>query len=204
MVFFMGAMQAAGFRMEQFTRAAFRDPVMTRSTMVAILLAGVLACPAVRAGDQHGAVSVVAAVTSSCNIGGDPSLKLARGLLDFGLHRVVDVVAIRGSRSLSQPVKGDMLLQCTSVDVAPEVSFGYGLHATGKQRNLEGPNGTLIPYELLRGGSASDGFWDDQSYPVDIVAGRPGSIPVYGRIVSLPANAGDGLYTDTVTVQVDF
>jgi spore coat protein U-like protein len=177
---------------------------MTRSILVAVLLACALGWPAVRAGERHGEVSVAATVTGFCDIGGDPSLRLEDGLLDFGLHRRIDVATDLGDRSLSQPIKGNMLLLCSGINVSPEVSFGYGLHATGKQRNLQGPNGTLIPYELLRGSSPSDGLWDDDAYPVNIVTGRSGSIPVYGYIVSLPANAGDGLYTDTVTVRVDF
>jgi spore coat protein U-like protein len=147
---------------------------------------------------------MTASVTSFCDIGGSPSLKLARGLLDFGDHRLVDAASSLGDTSLSQPVKGSMLLLCNISSSFPEVSFGYGLHATGKQRNLQGPHGTLIPYDLLRGGSPDQGLWDDNAYPVPIVQGTVGDIPVYGYIPALPPNAEDGLYTDTVTVQVDF
>lgn len=208
MAFVMDVMQAADPRIMQFTCVAHRNPVMNRSTLALALLAGALSWPAVllcnaHAGEGRSKVSIVATVSSYCDIGGSPSLKLGRGLLDFGQHRVVDSVAGLDDQDLSQPVKGIMPLQCSD-SVTPEVSFDYGLHAAGKQRNLQGPGGSLVPYDLLRGSSINQGFWDDNAYPVATTGGSLGEVPVYGYIRSLPGNAKDGFYTDTVTVRVDF
>jgi len=181
---------------------------MNRSTLALALLAGALSWPAVllcnaHAGEGRSKLSVVATVSSYCDIGGSASLKLSRGLLDFGQHRIVNSVAGLDDQDLSQPVKGIMPLQC-SRSVTSEVSFDYGLHAAGKQRNLQGPGGSLVPYDLLRGTSINQGFWDDNAYPVATTGGSLGGVPVYGYIHSLPGNAKDGFYTDTVTVRVDF
>ena len=208
MAFLMDVMQAADLRIMQFTRVAHRKPVMNRSTLALALLAGALSWPAVllcnaHAGEGRSKVSIVATVSSYCDIGGSSSLKLSRGLLDFGQHRLVDSVAGLDDQDLSQPVKGIMPLQC-SASITPEVSFDYGLHAAGKQRNLQGPGGSLVPYDLLRGSSINQGFWDNDAYSVSTTAGNLGGVPVYGYIHSLPVNVKDGLYTDTVTVRVDF
>ncbi|WP_168170811.1 spore coat protein U domain-containing protein [Rhodanobacter sp. C01] len=204
----MDVMQAADLRIMQFTCVAYWNPVMNRSMLALALLAGALSWPAVlfsnaHAGEGRSRLSIMATVSSYCDIGGSPSLKLGRGLLDFGQHRVIDTVAGLNDQDLSQPVKGIMPLQCSD-EVTPEVSFDYGLHSTGKQRNLQGPGGSLVPYDLLRGNNVNQGFWDDDAYPVSTAGGNLGGVPVYGYIRSLPVNAKDGFYTDTVTVRVDF
>ena len=209
MAFTIDAMQAAALRVLQFAHVARRNFAMIRSTLALVLLAGTLSWPAVLPGnayasEAHSRLSVEATVSSYCDIGGSSSLKLGRGLLDFGQHRLVDTLAGPAGHDLSQPVKGLMPLQCSDTSITPEVSFDYGLHSTGKQRNLQGPGGSLIPYNLLRGSSINQGFWDDNAYPVPVAGGQPGSIPLYGYIPELPTTTKDGLYTDTVMVQVDF
>jgi spore coat protein U-like protein len=209
MMFVMDIMQAAGLRVMQFTRVAYRNHVMNRSTLALALLAGALSWPAVLLSDAHAGqgqsrLSIAATISSYCDIGGSASLTLGPGLLDFGQHRLVDTLADLGGQDISRPVKGIMPLQCSDGSATPEVSFDYGLHATGKQRNLEGPGGSLVPYDLLRGSGINQGLWDNDAYPVSATGGNLGEIPVYGYIRSVPVNAKDGLYTDTVTVRVDF
>jgi spore coat protein U-like protein len=182
---------------------------MIRSALAKFLLAGALSCQGALLGDAvaaeaHIKLNVAANVTSYCDIGGSSSMKLPTGLLDFGSHRMVDALSGLNDQGLGQPVKGTMPLLCSDSHATPQVSFGFGLHARGKQRNLLGPGGSLVPYELLRGNSPSRGLWDENTYPVPSVAGKPGDIPVYGYIPALPANARDGSYTDTVTVKIDF
>ena len=65
-------------------------------------------------------------------------MKLPSGLLDFGSHRLVDALSGLGGQDLTQPVKGAMPLLCSDGNATPQVSFGYGLHARGKQRNQIG------------------------------------------------------------------
>lgn len=173
--------------------------------LFAVTLGASTALPGdVRAGEAHDRLSVEATVASYCDIGGSASRGLDRGLLDFGRHRLVDTVSGLGNRDLSQPVKGVLLVRCSDRSITPEVSFDYGLHATGKQRNLQSSGGSLIPYVLLRGSSPSQGFWDDNAYPVPIGGNIPAEIPVYGYIPRLPASVNDGVYTDTVSVRLDF
>jgi spore coat protein U-like protein len=200
--------QAAGFRSRP-AHVEHWNSVMKRSALVLALFAAALGWQGsllgdARASEAHGRVFVAATVSSFCDIGGSPSLELARGLLDFGHHSLVDTALVSTDPALSEPVKGSMPLVCSDSSVAPLVSFDYGLHAIGNQRNLQGPGGTLIPYDLLRGSSISQGFWDDHAYPVSGMSGRPGDVPVYGRIRSLPNDAKDGFYDDTVTVRIDF
>jgi spore coat protein U-like protein len=182
---------------------------MMRSTIAFALFAGacgasLLATDVAVAGQATGELMVNATVISSCQIGGNAGGQLGNGLLDFGDHRLVEIVADIQGGNLTQPVKASMPLLCTATAASPLVSFGYGLHATGKRRNLQGPGGDLIPYELLRGDNPNAGLWDEEAYPVPIVNGKVGDIAVYGYIPRLPLGVRDGIYSDSVTVQVDF
>jgi spore coat protein U-like protein len=156
---------------------------------------------AAHATDAHPVLAVTATVVNACDVGGSPSLRFDRGLLDFGTHRLGDgVIGGQGAT----PVKATMPVLCNNGRSAPQVSFDFGLHPSGTQRHLQGPGGSLIPYDLLRGSSPDAGVWDDNAYPVALVGGEPGDIPVYGLVRSVPVDAEDGLYTDTVVVRVDF
>jgi spore coat protein U-like protein len=182
---------------------------MKRTVAASVMFAGALSFQSalfdgVHASETHGTLSVAASVASYCDIGGSFSMKLPSGLLDFGSHQLLDTRAGLDDRPLTQPVKGTMPLLCSDGDATPQVSFGYGLHAKGRQRNLQGPGGSLVPYDLLRGSNPGQGLWDENSYPVYSVAGKRGDIPVYGYIPALPVDARDGTYSDTVTVAIDF
>lgn len=176
-----------------------------RSILAIASVAAACSLPAVAHADQTpGRLSVTATIGNACDIGGGPSLELDRGLLDFGTHRLFDGANGWNGREWSSPVRATMPVLCSNSHSAPLVSFGQGLHPTGKQRNLQGPRGSLVPYDLLRGRSPAAGSWDENAYPIAVVGGQVSDIPVYGVIRAVPSNAEDGLYTDTVVVQIDF
>ena len=182
---------------------------MMRTAAVSALFAGALVCQGILAGaacasGARGTLVIHASVTSYCDIGGSPSLKMPGGLLDFGSHRLADALSGLGGPDRARPFRASMPLLCSGGDVMPLVSFGYGLHAVGRQRYLQGPGGSLVPYELMRGASPGLGRWDENAYPVQSIAGKIGNVPVYGFIARMPVNASDGSYSDTVMVRIDF
>jgi spore coat protein U-like protein len=182
---------------------------MMRKPAALLLFAGALSFQGAMLDRAHssgarGTLSVDASITSYCDIGGSTSMKLPSGLLDFGSHQLVGALSSLDDRDITQPVKGTMPLLCSDGNAMPLVSFGFGLHAKNKQRYLQGPRGSLVAYDLLRGNSLNQGQWDENAYPVPAIAGKFGDIPVYGYIPAPTANAIDGVYTDTVTVKIDF
>ncbi len=169
------------------------------------LVMAATAAMTVSAAERSGALSVAARVTAACDIGGSGSTRhLQRGLLDFGIHQLGGSASLTLQADLSQPVQGTLPIWCNTAQATPTVAFDQGLHAHGGQRQMLGPDGTLVPYQLLRGNSINAGDWDDMPHSVQITAGENTDIPVYGYIPGLPDAATGGVYTDTVTVQLDF
>lgn len=179
---------------------------MTRSISILCLGLAVAACAATvaAAAEKSGTLSVRAQVEASCDIGGSPSQRLQRGLLDFGVHQLGELQTGGTGTTLDQPVPADLLILCNTSEAAPTLAFDQGLYGRGNQRYMHGPDGSFVPYVLLRGSSASAGEWDQMPHPVQLRAGVLTRVPVYGTIPALPTSLSGGLYTDTVTVQLDF
>jgi spore coat protein U-like protein len=139
---------------------------------------------------------VSAIVQTSCDIGGSATGDLSSGKIDFGRQ-------VSGDAG-TQIVSGRVPVLCTGSTTSPSISFDYGSHASGSQRNLSGPSGALVPYTLLRGSDPGSQPWGDQSFPLALSSDGRGELVVYGRIPAMPLQTPDGLYSDVVTVRLDY
>jgi spore coat protein U-like protein len=139
---------------------------------------------------------VSAIVQTSCDIGGSATGDLSSGKIDFGRHVSGD--------PWTQIVSGSIPVLCTGSTTSPSISFDNGSHGSGDQRNLIGPSGALVPYVLLRGSDPGAQPWGDQSYPLVLDNDGRAELVVYGRISAMPLQAPDGLYSDVVTVRLDY
>lgn len=149
------------------------------------------ACSPARARTVTQSIPVKAIVNSSCRIGSDAHDHASQGTLDFGYSQDITTAA-------------DIEIVCNSVNGTPIVTLNAGENAIGAQRNLKGPRGALITYELLQGPGAGAPPWNGSGRPVSISGTMPQPIPIWGRITGIPSDAPDGSYTDTVEIELEY
>lgn len=142
-----------------------------------------------------GALAVSGTVELACEIGGSPGSALPAGTVDLG-------------RTISQPgvridVEGSLTIRCNTAGATAYVALDYGQHASGSQRQMSGPAGFLVPYEL-RMGTATAPIWDDQPHPIAVPDVGVQQVPVYALMRSLPDAAPDGLFTDVIGATIYF
>jgi spore coat protein U-like protein len=138
---------------------------------------------------------VSARILQGCDIGGSESGALPRGVIDFGARTF--------AKSATMLIAGTLPIRCNT-GLSPEVTLDSGQNAVGTQRNLRGPGGVLIAYDLLRGESLDAPPWDTDGYSVPLDGAEVQSVKIAGRI-SLPTEAiADGTYTDTILVRIDY
>jgi spore coat protein U-like protein len=86
------------------------------------------------------------------------------------------------------------------------VLLGDGLNpaSTGGQRRMQGPNGSLLDYELYKD-AARTTRWGNTNYQgvAGTGTGQPQTLTVYGRVPPQPVPAA-GKYTDTVVITVSY
>jgi spore coat protein U-like protein len=86
------------------------------------------------------------------------------------------------------------------------VLLGDGLNpvSSGGQRRMQGPNGSLLNYELYKDAARSS-RWGNTDYlgVAGTGTGQPQTLVVYGRVPSQPVPAA-GKYTDTVVITVNY
>jgi len=140
---------------------------------------------------------VSATIVPGCEINGSPPTAGQgigqAGVLDFGSHSALET----GQISVSLAQNGGLTFRCTPT-VALTMALGGGLHA-GSSRNVQGPGGARLAYNLFRDAGFTQQLAVDQ--PVPISFSGPGAIalPIYGRLNLGTANR-PGTYTDTVVV----
>ena len=117
--------------------------------------------------------------------------------LDFGSYDPVGVNA-----TAPKDGQGTVTVQCLRGSTYT-LKLDLGLNGVGTARNMKGPSGTLMHYELYRD-SARTTVWNTvNTVGGTAVSTAPLLVPVYGRI--FPAqDVVAGAYTDTVTVTVEF
>ncbi|WP_170112538.1 spore coat protein U domain-containing protein [Sphingomonas fennica] len=102
---------------------------------------------------------------------------------------------------------------CSSSVVAaggPQLSFDAGLNGASGQRNLIGPGGALVPYNLYKDAGRYNALVADTAETLaDLTAGVAKPYNVYGRITNAGLSGitnplADGVYTDTVTMTLAF
>jgi len=161
---------------------------------IILAVAGVAAFAATPALAQSATntMPVSVAVINSCTV--------SATALDFGSPTAIGGANIDATATLT--------LSCTT-GAAYDVSMNLGTHAVAGQRYMAGaavPANT-VPYNVYSN-SARTTAWGNTS-GTDTVAGTatsglPFTLTAYGRIPSTASSVGADVYSDTVTVTVNF
>jgi spore coat protein U-like protein len=165
------------------------------SVLTLALLTSLGAARGAAAATISGALPVSARITPTCDIGGSATGALASSTVDFGTPTF--------AKSTTVAITGTLPIHCNA-PATVEVTLDNGQNATGTQRNLRGPGGTLIAYDLLRGQGSDAPLWDNGRHPVTLPDDTAQDVAIAGRLTFPSNTVADGLYTDTVLVRIDY
>lgn len=134
-------------------------------------------------------IQMAVAITNGCTLVTDP--------LYFGLL-IGTAGAARSSAGIS--------VQCTT-DVDFSITMDYGLHANGINRRMSNPTtGDHLRYRLYSDPGYSQRWSTKRRETVTGNSGPAGTVnyTVYGEIPSFDATVRGGVYSDEVTVTINF
>ncbi|MGO4100295.1 Csu type fimbrial protein [Pseudomonas sp. TAF7] len=123
------------------------------------------------------------------------------GLLDFGSQGPTWTSPINAN--LSDGGNGTLEVSCNPSVTGFTVTIDGGVHGDGTTRRLS--NGAqTIPYRLFIDASGSDSYSIDQHRNFAVTDGAQTPIPVFGSVVANTSAVPAGVYTDTLTVTLDW
>lgn len=135
-------------------------------------------------------LNVSAQVDGTCVVGATP--------LTFPLYDPVVTSVDKASTFIT--------VQCTP-GTGYEVLLNKGQHSVAlPTRNMEGPGAHLLQYVLSTKSNCSN-VWGDTTggvYPTGQISNGTDQVPVFGCIAPNQGNLPDGLYSDQVTVTLNF
>lgn len=146
-----------------------------------------------------GNLSVTAQVVAGCGIlaGGDNS-GLNFGTIDYGIFPAVAQGTVDGVA-----VNSTIQIEC-SPNLVLKLSIGAGSHASNGnvQRNLAGPNGKLIPYQLYSDAARTQAL--GVGNVVSTTVSGTVRVPIYGRVTLSGSGTLPGTYTDVAQVTLTY
>ncbi|WP_448724364.1 Csu type fimbrial protein [Pseudomonas farris] len=123
------------------------------------------------------------------------------GLLDFGSQGPTWTSPINAN--LSDAGNGTLEVSCNPSVTGFTVTIDGGTHGDGTTRRLS--NGTqTIPYQLFLDASGGDSYSIGQQRNFAITNEGQVPIPVFGSVVANTRAVPAGVYTDTLTVTLDW
>ncbi|MGC5702033.1 spore coat protein U domain-containing protein [Pseudomonas sp. NFXW11] len=145
-------------------------------------------------------------ITASCQVtnGGSGSAGGALnspGVLDFGQQGPTWVNPIKAS--LDNSADGQVQVACNPSVTGFTVTINGGLNGDGSTRRLSNGRQT-IPYRLFVDASGSDSYSIGQQRNFAVSSGRRIPIPVFGSVVANTRAVPAGVYTDTLTITLDW
>ncbi|MBV6824806.1 spore coat U domain-containing protein [Pseudomonas sp. PD9R] len=163
----------------------------------------VLLAPVVQAaisGQIHARLTIIAGceVTNGTRSGSPVS---DFGTLDFGQQGPTWNNPIEAS--LSDDGSGKLNVACNPSVTGFTVTIDGGTHGDGTTRRLS--NGTqTIPYQLFLDASGNQSYNIGQQHNFAVTSGAQVPIPVFGSVVANARALPAGVYTDTLTVTLDW
>jgi spore coat protein U-like protein len=122
-------------------------------------------------------------------------------LLDFGSQGPTWTNPINAN--LSDAGNGKLKVSCNPSVTGFTVTIDGGIHGDGTTRRLS--NGTqTIPYRLFFDASGGDSYSIGQQRYFAVTNGAQIPIPVFGSVVANTSAVPAGVYTDTLTVTLDW
>lgn len=170
-----------------------------------VMAAGTLA---LLADDAHAAVSgqiharlILIAGCEVTNTGTPESPASDLGKLDFGLQGPTWNAPIRAS--LDSDSSGKLNVACNPSVTGFTVTIDGGAHGDGTTRRLSNGRQT-IPYQLFLDASGNRTYSIGQQHNFAVTSGAQIPIPVFGTVVANTRAVPAGVYTDTLTVTLDW
>ena len=123
------------------------------------------------------------------------------GVLDFGAQGPTWTSPINAN--LSDAGNSKLQVSCNPSVTGFTVTIDGGAHGDGTTRRLS--NGTqTIAYRLFLDASGSDSYSIGQQRNFAVTSGTQVPIPVFGSVVANTSAVPAGVYTDTLTVTLDW
>jgi spore coat protein U-like protein len=189
---------------------------MNKIMIAAVAGVGLFAFAPAWSATTTGRLDVVLEVTPGCTFSsgssGTPSAGLGEAVLNFGRTTLTSnpgtAVGSVDGQAVSAGSGTALSIVCSSSFTganAPTLTVDAGLNANGAQRQLIGPGGAKVAYNLFsdigRNVALSAGA------PIQLVIANPGvaaPVNIYGRVPDLTGATADGMYTDTVTMTLSY
>ncbi|WP_433771818.1 Csu type fimbrial protein [Pseudomonas putida] len=166
---------------------------------VLTLLAGI--AQAAVSGQIHARLTLIAGCEVT-NAGTDSESPVsALGTLDFGQQGPTWSAPIKAS--LGDEASGKLNVACNPSVTGFTVSIDGGTHGDGTTRRLSNGRQT-IPYQLFLDASGSQSYSIGQQHNFAVTSGARIPIPVFGSVVANTRALPAGVYTDTLTVTLDW
>lgn len=123
------------------------------------------------------------------------------GTLDFGQQGPTWNTPIKAS--LGEDGSGKLNVACNPSVTGFTVTIDGGTHGDGTTRRLSNGRQTL-PYQLFLDASGSQSYSIGQQHNFAVTSGARIPIPVFGSVVANTRAVPAGVYTDTLTVTLDW
>lgn len=150
-------------------------------------------------GQIHARLTLIAGCEVT-NAGSDSPVS-ALGTLDFGQQGPTWSAPIKAS--LEDEASGKLNVACNPSVTGFTVSIDGGTHGDGTTRRLSNGRQT-IPYQLFLDASGSQSYRIGQQHNFAVTSGAQVPIPVFGSVVANTRALPAGVYTDTLTVTLDW
>jgi spore coat protein U-like protein len=123
------------------------------------------------------------------------------GTLDFGQQGPIWNAPVKAS--LSADGSGKLNVACNPAVTGFTVTIDGGTHGDGTTRRLSNGSRT-IPYQLFLDASGSQSYSIGQQHNFAVTSAAKVPIPVFGSVVANTRALPAGVYTDTLTVTLDW
>ncbi|AIC21075.1 MULTISPECIES: Csu type fimbrial protein [Pseudomonas] len=153
-------------------------------------------------GQIHARLTIIAGCEVTNGATSTPESPLSDfGLLDFGQHGPTWANPLNAS--LSGAGNGHLEVACNPSVTGFTVTIDGGLNGDGSTRRLSNGRQT-IAYRLFLDASGSDSYSIGQQHNFAVTSGAQVPIPVFGSVVANTRALPAGVYTDTLTVTLDW
>ncbi|MCU1760223.1 spore coat U domain-containing protein [Pseudomonas sp. 14P_8.1_Bac3] len=123
------------------------------------------------------------------------------GTLDFGEQGPTWNAPIKAT--LGEDGSGKLNVACNPSVTGFTVTIDGGAHGDGTTRRLSNGSQTL-PYQLFLDASGNQSYSIGQQHNFAVTSGAQVPIPVFGAVVANTRAVPAGVYTDTLTVTLDW
>ncbi|MCU1748845.1 spore coat U domain-containing protein [Pseudomonas sp. 6D_7.1_Bac1] len=152
-------------------------------------------------GQIHARLIIIAGCEVTKGVIDPGSPASSSGLLDFGEHGPTWSNSLKAG--LNDAGNSNLKIACNPSVNGFTVTIDGGAHGDGSTRRLSNGRQT-IPYRLFLDAAGSDSYSIGQRRNFAVTHGTPIPIPVFGSVVAITSALPAGVYTDTLTVRLDW